>query len=164
MPDPIAPVEPVAPVEPKPQEPVEPAKDETDWKAEARKWESRAKENAIAAGKLTALEEAQKTEAQRLEERASTAEKLAADNASDALRARVALEKGLTAAQEKRLVGSTREELLADADELLTDLGKPAPKNPAADPSQGPKPAVGPQSPAAEFADIISKFTGASAT
>jgi len=38
-------------------------------------------------------------------------------------RAEVAAEKKLTSAQAKRLVGTTREELAADADELLKDFG-----------------------------------------
>ncbi len=139
MPEPIETVPVVAPVAPVDPAPADPAKDETDWKAEARKWEGRAKENSTAATKLAEIEEAQKTEQQKLEDRASKAEKLAADNASDALRARVALEKGLTAAQEKRLVGATREELLADADQLLVDLGAPVLKVPVPDPSLGPR-------------------------
>jgi hypothetical protein len=38
-------------------------------------------------------------------------------------RAEVALAKGLTPTQAKRLVGTTKDELEADADELLADLG-----------------------------------------
>lgn len=53
----------------------------------------------------------------------------------------VALEKGLTATQAKRLVGTTREELEADADQLLADLGpqhrRPRP-NPAQDSADSP--------------------------
>lgn len=151
MSDPVEPVEPAAEV----TEPVEPAQADTDWKAEARKWEQRAKENQLAAASLKALEDAQKTEQERLEERATQAEQRAAALELDANRATVALEKGLTAAQAKRLVGSTPEELAADADQLLIDLGNPAPRKPAADPSQGPKPAVGAPSPAEQFAEII---------
>lgn len=154
----------IAPVEPEtvePTEPNEPAQVETDWKAEARKWEKLAKENKLAAASLKALEDAQKTEQQRLEERAALAESRAAALEIDASRALVALEKGLTAAQAKRLVGTTPEELAADADQLLIDLGKPAPKNPAADPSQGAKAAVGTRDPAEEFADIIRAKRGA---
>ena len=139
MPEPIAPEVPVVPPAVKPDEPIAPAQDATDWKAEARKWESRSKENAAAAQKLADIEESQKSDLQKSEDRASRAEKLAAESASDAIRARVALEKGLTPAQEKRLIGSTRDELLADADVLLTDLGKPAPKVPLPDPSVGPR-------------------------
>ena len=46
----------------------------TDWKAEARKWEKRAKANSEAAEKLAAIEEAGKTELQRMTERAEKAE------------------------------------------------------------------------------------------
>lgn len=134
---PAAPAAPATP--PATPAPAAPAQDTTDWKEEARKWEGRAKENKTAAEELAAIKDSQKTDQQRLEERAMAAEKLAADNAADAIRARVALEKGLTPAQEKRLIGSTREELLADADALLADLGVPVQKTPVPDPSLGPK-------------------------
>lgn len=52
----------------------EPAQ-EPDWKAESRKWEERAKANKDAAEKLAAFEESQKTEAQKLADRAEAAEK-----------------------------------------------------------------------------------------
>lgn len=51
---------------------------ETDWKAEAKKWEARAKENFEAATKLAAIEESQKTEAQK------AADKIAALEAENA--------------------------------------------------------------------------------
>lgn len=41
------------------------AKPETDWKTEARKWESRAKENKEAADELAKLKEAEKTELEK---------------------------------------------------------------------------------------------------
>lgn len=58
-----------------------------------------------------------------------------------ALRVEVAYEKGLTPAQAKRLVGSTREELEKDADEILVDfpVTNKAPVVPKPDPSQGPR-------------------------
>ena len=46
----------------------------TDWKAEARKWEARAKENSAAAIELQKLKEAQMTEAERMQKRAEDAE------------------------------------------------------------------------------------------
>lgn len=46
----------------------------TDWKSEARKWEARAKENKNAAARLAELEEANKTEAQKIADRATKAE------------------------------------------------------------------------------------------
>jgi hypothetical protein len=152
--------------QPKPEAPTEkPAKVEPDWKAEARKWESRAKENSTAAAKLAEIEEAKKTNEQKLEERATAAEKLAADRSLEADRALVALDKGLTASQAKRLVGTTREELEADADELLADLG-PTTKTsgqPRSDHSQGSKLGSGSQEPAQLFADALNRARGRSA-
>lgn len=58
-----------------------------------------------------------------LEERVAEIEKRASDNEARAMRAEIANAKGLTPTQAKRLVGTTREELEADADELLTDIG-----------------------------------------
>lgn len=70
------------------------------------------------------------------EERATKAE-------LNVARLEVAAEKGLTPAQAKRLQGSTREELAADADQILIDFpvtpGTPAPTAPKPDPSQGSK-------------------------
>lgn len=61
--------------------------------------------------------------AKTLEDRVAEIERQAKDSEARALRAEVANAKGLTASQAKRLVGSTREELEADADELLKDIG-----------------------------------------
>jgi hypothetical protein len=83
------------------------------------------------AAKFDELDQASKTEQERLTERLTTAEKRAAELESKALRLEVAAEKGLTTAQAKRLVGATREELEADADELLETF-KPAEKAPPA--------------------------------
>mgnify|MGYP006929311749 CR=1 FL=1 len=55
-------------------EPVE-SHDTTDWRAEARKWEARAKENRDAANRLQQLEDANKSETEKLTERATVAEK-----------------------------------------------------------------------------------------
>ena len=69
---------------------------ETDWKAEARKWESRAKENSQAAARLAEIEDANKTEVQRATEAQEAAERRAADAEARALRRDVALEHSLT--------------------------------------------------------------------
>ena len=58
-----------------------------------------------------------------LEERVAGLETAAREAESRALRAEIANAKGLTPSQAKRLVGSTREELESDADELLKDIG-----------------------------------------
>lgn len=58
-----------------------------------------------------------------LEERVAEIERQARESEARAMRAEIANAKGLTPSQAKRLVGSTREELEADADELLADIG-----------------------------------------
>jgi hypothetical protein len=132
-----------------------PDADQTDWKAEARKWEQRAKENKTAAERLAELEESQKTESQKLAERAEAAERELEQTRTTALRAEIALDKGLTQSQAKRLVGSTREELEADADELLRDLGEAAqPRRPKPDPTQG-RDTRGSSSTADQFAGAV---------
>lgn len=78
--------------------------------------------------RLKEFEDRDKTEAEKLAERATAAEKRAAELETSALRLEVAAEKGLTPTQAKRLVGATREELEADADELLSTF-KPAESN-----------------------------------
>lgn len=84
-----------ADVAPKPTEPAQapkadpapdPKVDETDWKAEARKWEQRAKDNKAAA------DSASKTEAEKVADRLAEVEKRAADAESRATRRDVALE------------------------------------------------------------------------
>lgn len=103
---------------PKPTETVE------FWKQKAREQEARAKSNAEAATKLQQFEDRDKTEAQKLTERAEAAEKRAAEIEGRATRLEVAAEKGLTPAQAQRLVGETREQLEVDADALL-EMFKP---------------------------------------
>ena len=51
----------------------------TDWEVKAREWEAKAKQNASAAKKLAALEDANKSETQRLTDRVTAAETSAAD-------------------------------------------------------------------------------------
>lgn len=58
-----------------------------------------------------------------LEERVAEIERTAKASEERALRAEVANAKGLTPTQAKRLIGATREELEADAVELLADIG-----------------------------------------
>lgn len=79
--------------------------------------------------------------AKTLEDRVAEIEQAASSAARRAEVAEVANEKGLTPSQAKRLVGSTREELLADADELLKDIA--ASKKPSNSvPSEGKTPTV----------------------
>jgi len=106
-----------------------------------------------AKAKLAEYEKAEqaKAEADKSEaEKRAAAEQRAAEAELRATRLEVAHEKGLTPAQAKRLVGATREELAADADEILRDFPTtPAPperKVPKPDPSQGSRGGVKPSS------------------
>lgn len=88
----------------------------------SRKWETRAKENYDAKKRLDEIEDASKTELQRANEGKATAEKDADGHKREAMRLRVALRRGLTETQAKRLVGDTEEELEQDADDLLASF------------------------------------------
>lgn len=74
-------------------------------------------------------QEASKTELQKIADRAEAAEKERDQLRAASLRSEVALAKGLNANQAKRLVGTTKEELEADADELLNDLASSKPSH-----------------------------------
>jgi len=103
---------------------------------EAAKYRTEAKANAEAAARLKEFEDRDKTEAEKAAGRLTAAEQRAAEAESRALRLDVAFEKGLTPAQAKRLVGTSREDLEADADEILRDFPvKPA--RPSGDIAQG---------------------------
>lgn len=99
--------------------PPTPAQDPTDWKAEARKWEERAKGNKSALDELTGKFTAADTERTELASKlqAYEAEKERAQLVSD-----VAKTTGIPASA---LRGSTREELEAHAAELA-ELIKPS--------------------------------------
>lgn len=150
---------PEAPVAPTPEAPAA----ETDWKAEARKWEQRAKENLgtakaneAAAKRLAELEEAQKTDAEKAQERLNAAEKRASELELKATRAEVAAAKGVPASL---LSGSTQDEFEAAADALLAFKGDPA-KGPVL-PTQGTAPTTAIASdPASEFAAFLGNQLG----
>jgi len=89
----------------------------------ARKHEDRAKENFAAAQKLAAIEESQKTESQKAADRIAALEREAADAKSTALRYEVGAEKGVPTKLLRYLTGSTKEELEANAAQLLADFG-----------------------------------------
>jgi len=68
---------------------------------------------------VKSLEDKDKSDGEKLTDRVAAAEKRAEEAESRAVRFDVASAKGLTAAQAKRLVGVTKEDLEADADEIL---------------------------------------------
>lgn len=93
--------------------------------AERRDKRAAEKRAADLEARLKEFEDRDKTESTRAIERAEAAEKAAAAAEARALRLEIAAENGLTTAQAKRLVGDTREDLEADAKELLETF-KPA--------------------------------------
>lgn len=108
---------------------------ETDWKAEARKWEERAKANraeaqanAEAAARLAEIEESAKSAEQKQAEALAAAQTELEQLRAQALRAEVAAEKGVPAGL---LAGATREELEASADALIEFRGKQEPARPS---------------------------------
>jgi hypothetical protein len=69
--------------------------------------------------KLKEIEDKDKSEVDKLRDELNTVKADRDEHAAKLLRLEVGAAKGLTPAQSKRLVGSTREDLEADADELL---------------------------------------------
>ena len=132
--------------------------DSTDWKAEARKWEKRAKENLSLkddAEKWQQYEKSLKPEQERLAEELQ-ATKHDAEAAKLALmRYEVAAEKNIPGDAIKLLQGSTREELDEAADALLALIANTSkPKSPRPDNSQG-TPTTGGGSVQDQFASAI---------
>lgn len=107
---------------------------EPDWKAEAEKWKGLArkhedqwKANASKVDQYDRLVEASKTDQERLEERATTAEGTAKDLSRENLILKVALAKGVPADLIERLKGDTQEDLEKDADFLIEKFGQTTP-------------------------------------
>lgn len=98
------------------------------------------REAAAARARLKEIEDATKSDSEKLADRASTAEARASAAELQVLKLSVGAEKGLSMKQAGRLVGSTREELEADADEMLVDFPPAAPGAPRPAPAPGGKP------------------------
>ena len=108
------------------------------WKKRSRENEQRAKSNADAAKKLKEIEDRDLSDLQKAEKERDEANTELAGLRHTNLVQKVALAKGLTAAQAKRLQGDTEDDLMADADELLS-LMQPSKKPKEPDPGQGKK-------------------------
>lgn len=112
--------------------------------------------------KLKELEDRDKSDGEKLAGKIAEAEERASKAEARANRLQVAIDKGLSAAQAKRLVGSTVEELEADADEILetfpgstkpadatsTDDGKGDGKPPSKQPTENLRGGLDPTKPA----------------
>jgi hypothetical protein len=110
--------------------------------SEAANLRKRLKELEPLAKRARELEDAQKSESEKLTDAKTTAEREAASAKAEVARLRVAIEKGLTAVQAKRLVGETEEELAADADELLASFKSPEDDPKPGDDPKDPKPDI----------------------
>lgn len=89
------------------------------WRAITKQRESEKQLKA----KLKEYEDRDKSESEKLTEDRDSHKSRADKAESELARYKVAMAKGLTPGQAKRLVGSTEEELAADADEMLADIG-----------------------------------------
>lgn len=139
----------------------EPAQD-TDWKAEARKWEGLAKANKDAAAKLAEIEDAAKSEAEKAAERLAAAEAKVAEfeqrEQVNTWKAEVSKETGVPA---DVLAGSTKDEIEAHAATLAPLIVKPGPgaRGPIV-PVEGTGSASGLGGPAADFAAHLKSQLG----
>ncbi len=115
---------------------------------EAANYRSKVRELEPLASRARELEDAGRSDTEKLTARAEMAERELQATRMQATRLEVAFEKGLTPAQAKRLVGSTREELEADADEVLRDFPVKSGR-PSGDIGQGPRTDAPPTDPRA---------------
>jgi hypothetical protein len=122
-----------------------PAQDATDWKAQARKWEERAKANATAASQLAEIEESKKTETQKLQEQLAQYEQRATQAERDRERLVVIAKHGIPEEYHDLIHGTDSETLAASAAKVKSLITANAqPKNEASFviPSEGGSPAL----------------------
>ncbi len=154
----------VAPEQPA-QEPEQTTKDDkapstTDWKAESRKWEQRARENKAAADRLAELEESSKSAEQKAADRLAAAEKAATDAEAKVMRRDVALEFRLGPDDAALLDTITDEAAMRSlAERLAPSDEQAAPRAPRPDPLQG-RPAGAPASSGEQFAHFFNSQIG----
>jgi hypothetical protein len=114
---------------------------EVDWKAQARKWEARAKDaqaDRELAAKWREYEENQKSDHEKLADELARAKAEASQASTELMRLKVASEKGIPADALALLNGSSREELEHAADTLLSLIADQSkPKTPLPDENQG---------------------------
>ncbi len=117
---------------------------EIDWKAEARKWESRAKADHELANKWREYETSQKSEHEKLADELARFKAEASEASTRLLKYEIAAQKGVPADALDLLHGSSREDLETAADKLLSLIADQSkPKSPKPDENQGkPAPAA----------------------
>ena len=144
------------PAIPTPAEPPAAPAQETDWKAEARKWEARAKANADAAARAADLE----TKAALLPDLEAKVKEYETRDQLTAWKSEVAEATGVPAVA---LAGSTKEEIEAHAATLKPLISSEAPRKGAVGPyvpTEGSAPAGAIGGPAQTFADFIGAQLG----
>lgn len=97
--------------EPAPETPAQ----EIDWKAKARDWEKRAKENKTAAEELAQIKESQKTETQRLQDQLAEFQQKAETAERDRERLSIIAKHGIPADYHDLVQGADSEALEASA-------------------------------------------------
>lgn len=127
----------------------------TDWKAEARKWEARAKADREAAAKWREFEVSQKTDYEKLADELSKYKAEAATAELKAIRYEVATAKGIPAEAMELLTGDSRESVEASAEKLAALIAAQSKTNaPRPDVNQG-KPATSGTSTKDQFAAAL---------
>ena len=106
---------------------------ETDWKAEARKWETRAKENSTAAARLAEIEEASKTELEKAVARAEQAETALTVKQAESMRLAVLAKYSIPEDYQDLIQGADEETLTASAVKVAALIEKDSKR-----PSVGP--------------------------
>lgn len=110
------------------------------WKARAREWERKAKANTAAAEALAKLEDAQKSETQKLTDAAATARAEADAAKADALRWRVAAKHGISDDDAELFLTGTDEVTLTRQAERLAGVAAEKKKNGNAPRTEGRTP------------------------
>ena len=129
-----------------------------DWKAEARKWENRAKADHEAAKNWREFEQSQKSDVEKMSDELARYKAEASEASAKLLKFEVASQKGIPAEALDLLNGSSREELESAADKLLSliaDQSKPT--TPKPDSNQG-KPATGGVTTGDQFAAALASI------
>lgn len=149
----------VADGEPKPTETVD------FWKAKSREWEAKSKANATAAQKLAEIEDAQKSEAQKLTDAANQAKADADQARAEALRWRIAAKYGISDDDADTFLTGSDEDTLTRQAERLASLAKPDDSSkkpgPRPDLSQGARDTANTGDPAQDFAAFLNgQLTG----
>lgn len=129
-----------------PAQEAKPEAPEIDWKAKAREWEKRAKDNKAAADELAQMKESSKTEAERQAERITKAEAEVAQvpaKVADALKSHLVTLHEITDEDAELFLTANDPDLLLKQVARLMERNADAskPRAPRPDPNQGKSPA-----------------------